>query len=330
MLAPTRATRPELFTPIRRCWVCADADLAPVNEERLGLDNMVPDPDLGPVLRDYHDLTFTLNRCPGCGFMQPAVLPARPDFFDALYNLKWPPEWMAEEFHSGYKDVIFRTILRDLGRRVPGPGRSLLDVGTHVGRMLHLAREAGWRAEGIELNPRTAAFAAAQTGLPVHRKNAKDLAATGARYDVVVLTDVLEHIPDPVPILADVRGMLNPGGVIAVKVPCGPNQLFKQRLRFRLSKRHDPGIATNFVHVNHFGPRSLAAALRRVGFDGVRVGVAAPELAPGGGAGGFASRLFRSAVYHTARFLPFGAHSPLAMNLQAYARNPGSPSSEGA
>jgi SAM-dependent methyltransferase len=310
----------DLFVSIRRCWVCDHADLFPINEERLNLENLLADPNLEPVFRPYHGLTFTLNRCWHCDFMQPACLPSHPRFFDALYDLDWSRGWMEQEFSSGYKDAIFQTILGELGRRLPMDKRSLLDVGTHVGRMLHLARNAGWQAEGIERNPRTAAFAAERTGLPIHRMNIMDLAAIGIK-DAVVLTDVLEHIPDPVSVLRQVRSLLKAGGWVAVKVPCGTSQLFKQRLRHWCDTRHDPGIATNYVHVNHFGARSLATALRRAGFDFAWVGVGTPEFSPGGGVKGVVSRLFRSTVYTASRLIPWGTRTVLTMNLQAYARN---------
>src|SRR3989442_7539936 len=109
-------------------------------------------------------------------------------------------------------------------------GSRLLDVGAHTGRFLHLAREAGWDAEGIELNPRTAAYAAARTGLPVHQMNAQALTDRGRRYDAVVLTDVLEHIPEPVDLLTALASVSKPGGVIVVKVPCGPSQVVQERV----------------------------------------------------------------------------------------------------
>lgn len=311
-----------LFTRVDRCWVCGQTEFAAADEARLDFENLATDSELWSVVGDYHGRTFTLNRCRQCGFMQPAALPSHPRYFDSIYALKWSTGWMENEFESGTKDLIFRTILDQLGGRVPSEDRTLLDVGAHVGRMLHLAREAGWRPEGLELNPRTAMFAAQRTGLPVHRKDARDVAATGTRYDAVVLTDVLEHIPDPVPVLTDLRGLLNPGGWIAVKVPCGANQLLKQRIRYHLSKRHDPGIGTNYCHVNHFGPRSLGLALRRSGFVAVHIGVGAPELAQEGSLKGSAARVLRMGVYTAARFLPFGTQTPLALNLQAYARNP--------
>jgi SAM-dependent methyltransferase len=312
----------ELFTPIDRCRACDGIILTAVSEERLDFSNMLADPDLGPILGDYDGYRFALNKCRACGFMQPAAIPSRPNFFDAIYNLKSPDGWMEEEFVRGYKDGIFRTILKGLERRLGPSRRALLDVGCHVGRMIELARQSGWRPEGIELNAKAAKFAASRTGLPVHRTNAKDFAATGSRFDAVVLTDVLEHIPDPVPLLADLRALLNPSGWVAIKVPCGTNQLLKQRIRYKLSKRHDPGIATNYVHVNHFGPRSLTTTLGRAGFDSVEVGIGTPELIQGSGVTTALTNAFRKAVYGAACFFRFGAHSPLAMNLQAFARNP--------
>src|SRR6185295_6272137 len=154
----------------------------------------------------------------------------------------------------------------------------LLDVGAHAGRFLHLASEAGWDAEGIELNPRTAAYAAARTGLPVHQMNARALADRGSSYDAVVLTDVLEHIPEPVDLLTMLASLTRDGGAIAVKVPCGPSQLVKERVLAAISS-HRVTLADNLVHVNHFSPRSLGLALTRAGFA-PSVRAAAPELQP--------------------------------------------------
>jgi hypothetical protein len=78
------------------------------------------------------------------------------------------------------------------------------------------------------------------------------------------------------------------------------------------------------VHVNHFTPGSLTSALERAGFDEVRVKTAAPELLPRDQSGirRFVSNAIRLGVYAAAR-LPGGVRTPLALNLQAYARFPG-------
>jgi SAM-dependent methyltransferase len=247
-------------------------------------------------------------------------MPALPDFFGRMYDQRWSTEWMEAEFASGYKDLIFRTVLRGLEERVRR--RTLLDLGAHVGRLMALAAGRGWEAEGVELNPSTAAHAARATGLPVHRMDAARLSATGRRWAAVTLIDVLEHIPQPVVALAAARGVLEPGGWIAVKVPHGRVQLRKEALRARLRPGSRPTVADNLVHVSHFGVRSLALALRRAGFTDVAVEIAPPEVPPTAGARCALAKAMRLATWQLGRHLPGGVESPLSLHLQAFARNP--------
>lgn len=308
------------FTPVRACWVCGGGDLRPVHTAIFELSEYARQ---DPELARYTDATVALVRCAACGFGQPAALPALEDYFGRMYDQRWSAEWIATEFSTSYKDLIFRTVLAALERRVPADGRTLLDLGAHVGRLLKLAAERGWAAEGVELNPSTAAFAARATGLPVHRMDARALAGEGRRYGAVTLIDVLEHIPEPVAALEAARTVLAPGGWIAVKVPHGRVQLRKEELRARLRPGYRATVADNLVHVNHFGVRSLTRALERAGFTDVRVEIAAPEMVPAPGAKVAAANAARLAVWHVGRLLPGGARSPLSLHLQAYARNAG-------
>jgi 2-polyprenyl-3-methyl-5-hydroxy-6-metoxy-1,4-benzoquinol methylase len=184
---------------------------------------------------------------------------------------------------------------------------------------MRLAQEAGWTVEGIELNPRTAAQAASYTRAPVYRINAHQLALDGRRYDAVVLTDVLEHVPAPLRLLTTLAALLEPGGVIAVKVPNGHAQWIKERALARVTS-HRISLAENLVHVNQFSPASLQLALTRAGFERIRLCTGAPELPPVDGALSRAAlgRLLRLGVFAAAS-LPGALHTPLALNLQAYA-----------
>jgi SAM-dependent methyltransferase len=311
-VSPHRQT---LFQPVTRCWVCGGSELRPFHRSRFDFhEYAVQDPDLD----EYSGESVQLVRCDACGFSQPEKLPTLPQFFDRMYDQRWSAEWVEREFEAGYKDFIFATILRELDRRTPGRPRRLLDVGAHAGRFMHLAQQAGWEVEGIELNPRTAACAARRTGAPVHRVNARTLVATGARFRAVTLTDVLEHIPEPITLLEMVGRLLDPGGSIAVKVPCGRSQWYKERLLAALIPSRGISLADNLVHVNHFTPRSLAKALERAGFRDVVVRTAAPELPPRPSFLGRVSNAFRLAVYSGAR-CPGAVHTPCALHLQAYA-----------
>ena len=272
-----------------------------------------------PELAAYTGEKIWLWRCEVCGFAQPDRIPALPRFFERMYDQRWSPDWVAQEFDSTYKDLIFQRILETLGDRVRSPNRTLIDVGCHAGRFLQLAGEAGWRAEGTEINARTAAHAAARTGVPVHRLSAERLPELGRQFNAVTLTDVLEHIPEPVTLLSTVRRVVADGGWVAVKVPCGPAQLLKETWRSRLSAGYRATLADNLVHINHFSPRALRAALERAGFGEITVEIAAPECPPGARA----SALVRLALYNVGRRMPGGVHTPIALHLQAFARAAG-------
>jgi SAM-dependent methyltransferase len=301
-----------LYTTVSQCWVCEGRELEPVHVARMDLARYASE---DPELARYDGGTVALNRCRGCGFAQPASMPTLPRFFDRLYDQRWSEEWVAREHQAVYKDLIFTTILDALEVRVAERPRRLLDVGAHAGRFLALARARGWEPEGLELNTRTARHAAAQSGVPVHQVNVHAFDPGDRRFHAIVLTDVLEHVPEPVALLRRLRDLLTPSGWVAIKVPSGPNQRLKEAVRERVRPGYRATLAENLVHVNHFSPRALRLACERAGFVETAVCVAPPELPDGA-----ASHVARMVPYTIARLLPGGVHLPFAFNLQAYAR----------
>ncbi len=301
------------LVPNAKCWVCDSTRLVRYNREVFDMTWQVD-----PVICAYDKVPFWLARCQDCGFMQPDELPSEPDFFDRLYSKDRGSDWMQDDFENPYKDYIFQQVLRELDRRVSPTQRTLLDVGAHVGKFVHLAANSGWDASGIELNPKVAEYAAARTKRTILQQNAHQLKNTGNTYDTITLLDVLEHIPNPKAIMHDLHGLIRPGGWIAVKSPCGVNQWRKERIKTLLGREKFPYIGTNMVHVNHFSANSLRQLLKNTGFTNIVVTVGAPELLSNS-LSGRVSNLVRRTTYGLAK-LPFGVHSPLALNLQAYAQ----------
>jgi 2-polyprenyl-3-methyl-5-hydroxy-6-metoxy-1,4-benzoquinol methylase len=299
------------FAAIEQCWICAARELRPIHKAMFELSEYARQ---DPPLAEYTGTSIDIVRCERCGFAQPSSLPALPNYFDRMYDQRWADEWVEAEHHGTYKDAVFADVLSALASRLPGNRRRLLDVGAHAGRFIAAARRDGWNAEGLELNPRTAAFAAKASGAPVHQGNVHTFDAAGS-YDAITITDVLEHIPEPRAVLRRIHRFLAPGGWIAVKVPNGPAQRAKERIRGVLHRGYRPTIADNLVHVNHFTPGALRRALESEGFSSVTVTTGMPEMP-----GRTASRLLRRAMFLPARLIPGAVHTPLAFNLQAYAR----------
>lgn len=97
-----------------------------------------------------------------------------------------------------------------------------LDFGCGRGGMLdEMASEAA-SATGLEPNAERAALVMAKGHTVVRRM--EDLPAHS--FDVVTLFHVLEHLPDPVETLSQVRRLLKPGGRLLVEVPHARDALF--------------------------------------------------------------------------------------------------------
>ena len=136
---------------------------------------------------------------------------------------------------------------------------------------------------------------------------------------------MLEHIPEPVAIMANAFGLLKPGGWFAIKVPHGRTQWIKEIIHEKFSRNYRATLADNLVHVNHFSGGSLRRALLSVGFDKVHLAVGAPECPPWTPADGGLKRVAlagRKATYDLMAALPGEISVPFGLHLQAYARKP--------
>jgi SAM-dependent methyltransferase len=101
----------------------------------------------------------------------------------------------------------------------PGGGR-LLDVGCGSGDFLDLLRRVpGWRVAGLEPSPAAVEHARAVRALDVTMGELPQSHWPPASYDSIMMWHVLEHVPNPALVLAEVRRLLRPGGVFVLAVP---------------------------------------------------------------------------------------------------------------
>lgn len=96
------------------------------------------------------------------------------------------------------------------------PGR-LLDFGCGNGAFLREATQAGFDAIGIELDPETRGEAMRTSGCRVDSLD--DVIASGERFDVIRLGDVLEHLPAPRDSLSQLEQLLTDGGKFFIEGP---------------------------------------------------------------------------------------------------------------
>ena len=128
-------------------------------------------------------------------------------------------------------------------RHAPNKGR-MLDLGCGDGPVLWMAREDGWEVKGTELFPEHVQLVRDTLGLDVDVSDITAYQGVEKAWDCVVLTHVLEHLPDPVGALRKIHDLLKPGGVGVLEFP--NIDAFDARLRRLLDKLH--------IHRRHYAP----------------------------------------------------------------------------
>ena len=93
-----------------------------------------------------------------------------------------------------------------------------MDIGCGGGDFLLGARALGMQVRGVEMSD-SAANTARQQGLRCDGTGIDGLAELTERYDVIRLSDVLEHLTDPLEALKAIAKTLSPAGVVIIKVP---------------------------------------------------------------------------------------------------------------
>jgi CMP-N-acetylneuraminic acid synthetase/SAM-dependent methyltransferase len=227
------------------------------------------------------DALLTSRPCPTCDSAE-AALELEKDHMrivrctacDLVYV---NPTFDAAHYQSVYRSAEYQDIVKDLGissheYRVQRFGRErvdimarhvragrprLLDVGCSTGFVVEAARERGWDAVGLDLNPSAVDYGRSR-GLDLRCVALEDAGFAPASVDAVCLFDVLEHLIDPGRTLRACVRLLRRGGIVFLYLP-----------NYDSASRLLMGKDAHFIwpthHLNYYTPATIRDLLRREG-----------------------------------------------------------------
>lgn len=166
-----------------------------------------------------------------------------------------------------------RAILRSIVEAVvpANASRTVVDVGCGVGASA-IAFHPDYRCIGYDPSPDAIAFArSAHPGVDFHTGGATEAKTDLGAADAVLLTDVIEHVPDDHALLSSVIGPMKAGAFLLVTVPAGMELWSPHDVALGHYRRYDPsmlahawrGLPVSPVLVSHFNSR-LYPAIRVV------------------------------------------------------------------
>lgn len=211
---------------------------------------------------------YWIAHCDNCGLEQTIPLPTSEELkalYETYYNFGGEGS-DPTSFYVQLRGLFQNSWLWDFWLKIDGDisfhlshgkGR-LLDVGCNEGRGLIRYQSNGYSVEGLELNSK-AADVARNKGFVVHSDLIEQFEPL-KKYDIVVLSNVLEHSLNPAEMLTHVARVLNPGGQVWISCPNSQSWLRGAFGRFWINW-HVP------FHISHFSPPMLASVLQRSGFE---------------------------------------------------------------
>lgn len=150
-----------------------------------------------------------------------------------------------------------RAVVKLLGRE----RFTVLDVGCGTGWTSSIWARHGAVVTGLEPSAARAEIARSRHGFTVFQTFVEGL-ATDSKFDVIIIRHVLEHLGDPLQVLAQLRSHLNDNGLLLVIVPnidCIGRILFQEYWTWVLP-----------YHCHFFTPLSLKTLLARAGLAVVK------------------------------------------------------------
>ena len=209
---------------------------------------------------------YRIVRCADCGLMFSNPQPSDTELA-AIYSADY---FLGAESEEGrvstreMKRATARQYLSEIQRYVGEAGGRLLEIGCGDGDFLVEAEGVGFHVTGVEYAP--AACDQARARLQRGEIICGELEKAGlddAQFDLCVLSDVIEHVRDPLAFLREIHRLLKPGGAIFIATPSLASWSAKLLKRNWMEFKPE--------HLTYFEPKTLETALFRTGYNQVIV-----------------------------------------------------------
>jgi|GEM_PF-690164 len=213
----------------------------------------------------FTELGIDILRCKGCGHVFSSY---RADPHFAGY---WGEEVAAGE-HYYWSKARARMHRDFFDRFIAGRSGRLLDMGSGLGFFVKAMQAfPAWEAYGCEISPAAVRHAREHLGLErVICSPPQDADLPRDSFDIITLWDVLDHIPQPDPLLGRCHALLKDEGTIFIRTPNVATQLFRARVMKAIrGVAPDRKYLQASDHAHFYSMRSIRALLERNGFHDV-------------------------------------------------------------
>jgi SAM-dependent methyltransferase len=155
--------------------------------------------------------------------MPAQALPAHVEILSPAAAIAFPDQWYeimdARHFWMKWRTRAFLRMCKALSIPTETPS-SVLEIGCGLGVLRQmLEAETGWTIDAMDLNAGALSHSTPGRGRTALYNIHDRAPALAAKYDAIILFDVIEHIDDPVNFMTSALYHLKPGGHVFINVP---------------------------------------------------------------------------------------------------------------
>lgn len=178
---------------------------------------------LKKLLRKYINLngTYAVGRCVNCGFLF-----RNPTYtlkgLERAYNSGGYASFLTGEYSRKRTQLYgyFYDLLEVDSRTQGFERKRVLDIGCGFGLLLNFLQSKGWDPYGVDFASDAITYGQKELGLKnISVGNLEYDSFEENYFDMVTLASVIEHLDDPMDMLARIRRVLRPGGVLLITTP---------------------------------------------------------------------------------------------------------------
>ena len=134
------------------------------------------------------------------------------------------------EYHNSIKNKIFELAkskmryarclnqFNFIKNSINCDNKKVCEIGAFDGLLLNIFKNNGCKVFGYELNDRAREYAKKKYNIDLKPNFLED----NQKYDIIILSHVIEHFKEPKEILLKIKSMLNDNGFIYIEVPNSP------------------------------------------------------------------------------------------------------------
>lgn len=210
----------------------------------------------------FTEFSINILKCKNCGHVFSSY--DADEDYDGYYGEKIEFSdqfWWDQAHEKMYDDFCRRFIVNKSGR--------LLDTGCGLGYFVKkVTTYPEWQVYGYEISRSAVEYAKNKLGLEnIFCGKVEESSFSKKYFDIITLWDVIEHIPDPNPLLFYLNKILKDDGLLFVHTPNIKIQLPKAKIK-KLLKGMNPDVHYLEAkdHINNYSVKTIKKVLHNNGF----------------------------------------------------------------